>query len=113
MRAFVPIIQGLCSRKLGAMLLVSQSPFLLALITFNPCLGVHRSALICITCTILQQLHPGLALGILLLELPFANQGVDLAVSKHLDLLICECALHSIWVEAEVLVCGQVILLDR
>lgn len=68
----------------------------------------------CAVCISLQrQLRPGLVLGILLLELPFADQGVDLAVSKHLDLLICERALHSIWVEAEVLVCGQVIPLDR
>lgn len=36
---------------------------------------------------------------------------MNLAVSKHFDLLICERSLYSVWVVPEIVICGQVILL--
>jgi hypothetical protein len=38
---------------------------------------------------------------------------MDLTVSKHLDLLICKCALHPIGIVPEVLVWDLVILKER
>jgi hypothetical protein len=38
---------------------------------------------------------------------------MDFAVSENLNLLICECALHPVWVVSEILVCGLVILLGK
>lgn len=34
---------------------------------------------------------------------------MNLAVSKHGDLLIRECSLYSVWVVPEIVICGQVI----
>ena len=47
------------------------------------------------------------------LELPLSQQGMDFAVSENANLLICECALHSIRVVSEILVCDLVILLGK
>lgn len=38
---------------------------------------------------------------------------MDFAVSEHLDLVICKCALHTVGVVPEVLVWGLVILLEE
>lgn len=59
------------------------------------------------------QTHSSLVFCIFLLKLPFAQQGMDFTVSKHLDLLICKCALHPVGVVPEVLVWGLVIFFEE
>ena len=38
---------------------------------------------------------------------------MDFTVSENSNLLICECALNSVWVITEILVCGLVIFLGK
>lgn len=44
--------------------------------------------------------HPRLVLSLLAFQLPGTQQLVNLAVSEDLDLLICQGALHPVWVVA-------------
>lgn len=38
---------------------------------------------------------------------------MDFAVSENANLLICECALHSVWVVSKILVRGLLVLLGK
>lgn len=50
--------------------------------------------------------RPSFVLRLILLQLPFPQQGVYLAMSEDADLLICQGALHAIGVIAEVVFVG-------
>ena len=55
--------------------------------------------------------RPGFVLRLVLLQLPFPQQGVNLAVSEDADLLICQGTLHAIGIIAEVIfVCVGLVL---
>jgi hypothetical protein len=47
--------------------------------------------------------RPGFVLRLILLQLPFTQQGMNLAMSEDADLLICQGALHAIGIIAEVI----------
>lgn len=86
------------------MITARQSSFLqIHIIQLRHCVFLRVRLSLC------SQLCPSLVLGVVSLELPLAKQGVNLAVSKHFDLLIGERALHPIWVVPEILIRGQVV----